>query len=162
MYYQRYCFDEFFLIMISDGIYLTGLYFDNENCLNDDYKEVHLDIFDETKKWLDHYFLGQKPTNELKLMINGTDFQKEVWNILLNIPYGTTSTYGDIANKIALNRGMKRMSAQSVGQAISKNPFAIIVPCHRVIGKNGHLIGYRWGIENKEKLLKLEGMIKEL
>ena len=159
MYYQKYQNNSFSLIMISDGEYLTHLFFDNDDCFLDSYEEKSLDIFNETKKWLDDYFIGKTPQNIPKIMLKGTDFQKEVWNLLLTIPYGDKMTYSEIASFIALKKGIKKMSAQAIGQAVGKNPVAIIVPCHRVIGKNNKLTGYRWGIEDKEKLLRLEGLL---
>ena len=88
--------------------------------------------------------------------------QKEVWNILKTIPYGKTITYGEIAEKIAKKRGINKMSAQAVGNAVSKNPIPIIIPCHRVIGKDGSLVGYAGGLEIKKKLLIIENiLIKE-
>lgn len=86
----------------------------------------------------------------------GTPFQKEVWQELLKIDYGETVTYGDIAKRVAERRGIKKMSAQAVGQSLSKNPIIIMVPCHRVIGNNGKLTGYAGGVEKKHFLLKLE------
>ena len=83
-----------------------------------------------------------------------------VWNILKEIPYGKTITYSEIADKIALERGIKRMSAQAVGGAVARNPIAIIVPCHRVIGANGELVGYEYGTEIKTALLELENCDK--
>lgn len=86
----------------------------------------------------------------------GSDFAKAVWQILCEIPYGKVTTYGDIASQIAKTRNQRNMSAQAVGGAVGHNPISIIIPCHRVIGKNGSLIGYAGGIEKKLKLLKLE------
>ena len=159
MYYQKYQHNSFSLVMMSDGEYLNHLFFDNDDCSLELYEEKNLDIFDETKKWLDNYFLGNKSQNTLKIMLKGTNFQKEVWDILLTIPYGHVMTYGEIASIMALKKGIKKMSAQAIGQAVSQNPIAIIVPCHRVIGKNNKLTGYRWGNEIKEKLLRLEGIL---
>ena len=87
----------------------------------------------------------------------GTEFQKEVWKILCTIPYGKTTTYGDIARQIARKRGLEHMSAQAVGGAVGHNPVSIIVPCHRVLGTNGSLTGYAGGIDKKISLLTLEG-----
>ncbi|HIR45503.1 MAG TPA: MGMT family protein, partial [Candidatus Ventrisoma faecale] len=87
----------------------------------------------------------------------GTAFQKEVWEILRTIPYGETTTYGGIAAKIAKKRGLPRMSAQAVGNAVGRNELSILIPCHRVVGTNGSLTGYAGGIDKKTALLKLEG-----
>lgn len=86
----------------------------------------------------------------------GSDFAQTVWKILCEIPYGELTTYGNIANQIAKAKNRKSMSAQAVGGAIGHNPISIIIPCHRVIGKNGSLTGYAGGIEKKLKLLQLE------
>ena len=158
MYYRKYQSTYCSLIMVSDGEYLTGLYFKDYDDYHD-LKEADLDVFNEVKKWLDCYFEGNNPSFLPKMKLEGTAFQKEVWDILLSIPYGSTTTYGDIANMIAYKRGVKKMSAQAIGQAVSKNPIAVIVPCHRVMGKNQSLTGYAYGLENKEKLLSLEGII---
>ena len=88
----------------------------------------------------------------------GTDFQKAVWEILLEIPYGETTTYGKIAQQIAAKRGIARMSAQAVGGAVGHNEISIIIPCHRVVGTNGSLTGYAGGIDKKIRLLELEGV----
>ena len=105
---------------------------------------------------MDIYFSGQKPDFLPKLHLIGTDFQREVWDILLEIPYGQTVTYSEIARKIADKRGLKTMSAQAVGGAVGHNRVSVIVPCHRVIGSNGSLTGYAGGIERKIKLLDIE------
>ncbi len=116
------------------------------------------DLTIKVHKWLDLYFSNQKPNpNSLPLMICGTSFQREVWEQIKQIPYGEITTYGKIAQEIANNHHILKMSAQAVGNAIGKNPFAIIVPCHRIIGSNHHLVGYAGGIEKKEFLLRHEG-----
>ena len=146
------------MLMISDGVHLCGLSFlDDINNI----KETNLDIFDETKIWLDEYFLGHKPIFMPNIKLDGTPFQKEVWDTLLDIPYGNSVSYKDIASIIEKKRGINKMSAQAIGGAIKNNPIAIIIPCHRVIGSNNKLTGYKWGLERKEKLLRLEGSIKE-
>ena len=91
--------------------------------------------------------------------MEGTVFQKEIWKILLTVPYGNTTTYGEIANAYASAHGSGRMSAQAVGGAVSRNPISIIVPCHRVLGANGSMTGYAGGLWRKEALLKLEQSI---
>lgn len=97
---------------------------------------------------LEHFTIAVDP--------DGTSFQKEVWHILTHIPFGETSTYGDISQKVARRRNLHSMSAQAVGQAVGHNPISIIIPCHRVIGKDGSLTGYAGGIERKIALLELE------
>ena len=87
----------------------------------------------------------------------GSEFRRQIWNFLLEIPYGETTTYGALAKRIAKERGLERMSAQAVGGAVGHNEISIIVPCHRVVGSDGSLTGYAGGIDKKEKLLTLEG-----
>ena len=84
------------------------------------------------------------------------EFRQAVWEVLLQIPYGQTMTYGEIAKKIAAQRGSKKMSAQAIGGAVGHNPISILIPCHRVVGATGNLTGYAGGIDKKVKLLKLE------
>ena len=111
----------------------------------------------KAKAWLDDYFAGKKPElTRLKLAPKGSEFAMAVWKVLREIPYGETTTYGEIAKKIAEQKGLKRMSAQAVGGAVGHNPISIIVPCHRVVGSNGSLTGYAGGIELKAKLLAHE------
>ena len=150
------------ILLASDGTNLIGLWFKNQkyylNKINDELiKNNNLEIFHQTKKWLDKYFQGIKVSpNELKLKPNGSPFQQEVWKILCTIPYGKTTTYKDIAQEIAQKHGKPSMSAQAVGGAVGHNPISIIIPCHRVIGSNGSLTGYAGGIDKKLALLKLE------
>ena len=114
-------------------------------------------ILEQTKNWLDRYFAGQAPSpDELPLRPEGTPFRQLVWKLLLEIPYGETVTYGDLAKKAACRLGKAAMSAQAVGQAVGHNPIAIIIPCHRCIGADGSLTGYAGGIHYKKALLQLE------
>ena len=101
-------------------------------------------------RWLDIYFSGRKPDFIPPIKLHGTDFQQRVWHELLKIPYGETTTYGELARRIDCR------SAQAVGQAVGHNPIAIIVPCHRVIGRDGTLTGYAYGLKKKQFLLQLE------
>ena len=148
------------MLLVADEIGLVGVWFDKQKyfarALKDEYIEKEVEIFSKTKEWLDIYFSGKKPKIELTLHLVGSEFQKEVWSILLDIPYGKTMSYGDIAKIIAKKRGLKRMSAQAVGGAVGRNNLTIIVPCHRVIGSDGSLTGYAGGIDRKIKLLELE------
>ena len=145
------------LVMYSDGMFLTRLTFINED---DDMPVKNLPIFDKTRKWLDIYFEGKEPDFNVEYKIDyKSSFQKEVIDILCDIKYGETTTYGKIASMIASRRGIKKMSAQAVGGAVGSNPICIIVPCHRVIGKDGSMIGYGGGVKNKIELLRLEKAI---
>ena len=112
-------------------------------------------IIDETIKQLDEYFSYKRQIFDLPLCMKGTEFQKQVWNELLKIPYSQIRTYKDIATAINNPKAIR-----AVGNANNKNPIAIIIPCHRVIGANGDLIGYAGGLDKKQKLLDLEKMWK--
>lgn len=114
-------------------------------------------VFDDTLRWLDIYFSGSNPDFTPKIKITGSPFRKRVWQYLLEIPYGHTTTYGIIARRIAADYDQKAMSAQAVGGAVAHNPISLIIPCHRIIGKNGSLTGYAGGVDKKMALLKLEG-----
>ncbi|HBJ98340.1 MAG TPA: 6-O-methylguanine DNA methyltransferase [Clostridiales bacterium] len=148
------------IFIASDGNFLTGLWFNGQKYFADnlpeefEYKE--LEIFKLTKKWLDEYFSGEKPNFIPPIsMGNISSFRKRVWEIMLEIPYGQTSTYGKIAKQIETETG-KRASAQAVGGAVGRNSISIIIPCHRVVGTNGSLTGYAGGIDKKIELLKIE------
>ena len=151
------------LTLASNGTSLIGLWMEGQHYFADSVQgelteEGSLPLFDEVKTWLDAYFAGQNPdAGHLKLAPEGTEFRKAVWEILQEIPYGETRTYGQIAAQIAAQRGAKTMSAQAVGGAVGHNPISIIIPCHRVMGADGSLTGYAGGIEKKQFLLELEG-----
>lgn len=146
------------LILLSDGEFLTGLFFENESVFNYSSND-NLEVFKITKEWLDDYFNGLNPKpDSIPIKQTGTEFQMLVWKELMSIPYGTTTTYGDIATKIAAIKGINKMSSQAVGNAIHNNKVAIIVPCHRVIGKNNRLVGYAAGLDKKKSLLELENI----
>ena len=108
-------------------------------------------VLNQAEKQLKEYFLGKRKKFDLELATEGTDFQKKVWSALQRIPYGKTKSYGDIARTIGQPK-----ASRAVGGANNKNPIAIIVPCHRVIGANGDLTGFGGGLSVKEKLLALE------
>lgn len=148
------------ITIASDGTALTGLWFDGQKYfaanLSRDNEEKDLPIFEEADRWLDIYFTGKAPDFTPPLLMRATPFQKAVWNILLTIPYGKTMTYGEIADRIAKQKGLPRMSAQAVGGAVGHNLISLIIPCHRVVGSNGSLTGYAGGIDKKVKLLTLE------
>lgn len=133
-----------------EGEYLSELkYFRNNETGNDcepmDAREKELE------KQLREYMDGERKSFSIPLKPNGTPFQKKVWNELLKIPYGEVRTYGEIAKAVGCPKG-----ARAVGLACNKNPIIILIPCHRVVGKNGKLTGYACGIDVKEKFLSLE------
>lgn len=148
------------MLMISDGENLKDLFFENSRTISNfskDITEKFLPIFEKTSKWLDIYFSGKIPDFEPNYKIDGlTPFRKQVLYEVSKIPYGKTITYNDIAKHIAKIKGIKKMSAQAVGSAVGFNPICLIIPCHRVIGSNGKMIGYGGEINNKINLLKLE------
>ena len=145
------------ITMLSDGDYLTNLWIKGQPEVFGEFKEKEdLKIKKKKKKWLDEYFQGKEPKVEVPIKFEGTEFRKEVWNILLEIPYGKTTTYGEIAKKIAEKKQIKTMSAQAIGGAVGHNPISIIVPCHRVLGTDGRLTGYAGGISLKVALLNIE------
>lgn len=150
------------ITIASNGEALTGLWFDGQkyfaDTLDPEHEEKSLPIFQETKKWLDLYFGGKVPDFTPPFFMNTTGFRKAVWEVILTIPYGQTMTYGEIADKIARQRNLSRMSAQAVGGAVGHNAISLIIPCHRVVGTNGSLTGYAGGIDKKAALLKMEGV----
>ena len=163
------------IIITSDGEALTGLRFDRQQTIcgsNDSdqedsepnhdsvHAEEHLPVFKQTIKWLDIYFSGEEPGFTPPLRMEATAFRKMVWEILLTIPYGETMSYGEIADLIAKQKGIRKMSAQAVGGAVGNNPISLIIPCHRVIGADGSMVGYGSGIDKKIKLLELESGIE--
>ena len=148
--------------MRSDGQVLTGLWFEGSR---DERKhgmvceERELPVFKETVRWLDLYFSGRQPDFTPAYRVDGlTEFRRDVMECMLEIPWGETVTYGEIAVRLAKQRCIARMSAQAVGGAVGWNPICLIIPCHRVMGAGGNITGYGGGLENKKVLLELEGM----
>ena len=136
------------LILGSDGSALTSLLF-SENMAE---PVLQCSVFLMTKSWLSCYFEGWDPGPfPVPLSPKGTPFQQRVWSLLLDIPYGERRTYGELARQLSPS-----MSSQAVGAAIGKNPIAVIIPCHRVLGSGGQLTGYAWGLSRKQFLLDLE------
>ena len=145
------------MIIVSDGEAVCGVWFEGQKNFKSSIHEglIHDDdlaIFEKVKIWFDSYFDGENPKIDFELKPDGSEFRMKVWKMLCEIPYGETSTYGEIAREIS-----PRMSAQAVGGAVGHNPIAILIPCHRVIGKNGNLTGYAGGLDRKIELLRLEG-----
>ena len=158
--YIRYCSPLGMLTVTAEGGALTALVIDGQK-----YADRHLDgegteretsVLLAARLWLDAYFAGKAPEiSGLPLSPKGTGFQKKVWRELLNIPYGATDTYGALAGRLS-------SSARAVGSAVGRNPISIIIPCHRVLAADGSLTGYAGGLENKEKLLQLEGILNSV
>lgn len=148
------------IYLAADEIGLTGLCFERQMHdtypLPQAYREEETPILSEAAAWLHAYFAGEAPGFTPPLHPEGTAFRREVWKLLLEIPYGQTTTYGLLAARLAQERGIPRMSAQAIGGAVGHNPIAIIIPCHRVVGTNGTLTGYAGGLDRKQKLLELE------
>ena len=141
------------------GAWIEGQKYFLSNIKQEVREEENTDILIKTKKWLDRYFNNEKPEiSELSIAPQGNEFRKNVWDMLCQIPFGQTTTYGEIAKKVAIKMNKKSMSAQAIGNAVGHNPISIIIPCHRVLGKNGSLTGYAGGIDKKAKLLEIEGV----
>ena len=153
------------ILLASDGHALTGLWFEGQKYfaakLERDHEEKDLPVFAQVAEWLALYFNGKNPAFTPPLTLKGTPFQKEVWEAMLAIPFGQTTTYAKIAAEIARRRGLASMSAQAVGSAVAHNPISLIIPCHRVVGSDGSLTGYAGGIEKKEWLLAMERQAPE-
>ncbi len=144
------------VLLSADEVGLTGLWFDGGRYYAETLPEEHVEretpILMDTKRWLDVYFTGREPDFTPPLHPAGSPFRQAVWQLLLEIPYGQTTTYGALAKRL----GGVHMSAQAVGGAVGHNPISIIVPCHRVVGTNGSLTGYAGGLERKIRLLEIE------
>ena len=150
------------MVMLGTLSYLTDLFFIDEDHApsydDAEYIEQLTGPFEVTIMWLDQYFNGKKPFITPPIQLEGTEFRKSVWSILQTIPYGETTTYGDIGKEIAKQQGKDRMSAQAVGGAVGHNPISIIIPCHRVLGKKCEITGFGGGLPAKRFLLKLENI----
>lgn len=141
---------------------LTGLWFVGQKYypakLDTWVPEPDYPVFVALRAWLAAYFKGMAGSPNLRLAPQGTAFQRGVWEMLLEIPLGQVTTYGEIAKKIATARGVSTISAQAVGGAVGHNPISILIPCHRVVGSNQTLTGYAGGLDKKAALLRLEGV----
>ena len=163
-YYYVYSSPVAKLTVASNEKNIVGLWLDKQKYYMDvlegkEFQEKETEAIKLAKNWLDRYFNNERPEiDELPIEFIGSDFRKQVWKILSEIPYGKVVTYGDIAKRIADQEGIEKMSAQAVGGAVGRNPISIIIPCHRVVGANGSLTGYAGGIEIKTKLLELENV----
>lgn len=148
------------IMLAADGQALTGLWFEGQKYfaakLDPKHEQKNLPVFERAKQWLAIYFSGKAPDFTPPFSLKGTSFQKEVWEALLAVPFGQTTTYAEIAKGIAKRRGLASMSAQAVGNAVAHNLISLIIPCHRVVGSDGSLTGYAGGLEKKEWLLDME------
>ena len=148
------------ILLAADEIGMRGLWFDGQKYFARDLPaeriEQNTPVLMEAERWLDIYFAGKDPDFVPPLHPVGSPFRQAVWEILLQIPYGKTVTYGDISKQLAEKTGLERMAAQAVWGAVGHNEISIIIPCHRVVGTNGSLTGYAGGIDKKIRLLELE------
>ena len=165
MYYRaNYSSPVGLITLACDGSNLVGLWLAGQKYYGGTISELMTEkddfsIFDVTKKWLDRYVNGERPAiSELTLSPIGGEFRQAVWRFLCEIPYGEVTTYGEIAKKMAVKMNRESMSAQAIGGAVGQNPISIIIPCHRVVGAKGGLIGYAGGVATKAKLLEMEGV----
>ena len=160
------------ILLIFDKNYLLGLYLENQKEFEDKLKDEDIKFIDgenleissgeykilrDIEKWLEIYFSGKDPEFIPAIKVYGSEFRKDVWDILLKIPYGKTWTYKEVGESLLAGGKYERVSNQAVGGAVGHNPISLIIPCHRVIGSDGSLRGYAGGIEVKRKLLELEG-----
>ena len=148
------------VLLAADESGLTGLWFEGQKYFADNLPAERAERETETlalaKRWLDIYFAGKEPDFMPPLHPVGSPFRRAVWELLLEIPYGQTTTYGELSRRLAAKMGIAHMSAQAVGGAVGHNGISIIIPCHRVVGTGGSLTGYAGGVNKKVKLLELE------
>jgi methylated-DNA-[protein]-cysteine S-methyltransferase len=144
------------LTLLANQHALTAVLWENDDPnrvkVPENITEKETEVLSETKRQLDEYFEGKRQVFELPIEMYGTDFQKMIWGELIQIPFGQTRTYGQLAKKIS-----QPTASRAVGAANGRNPISIIVPCHRVIGNDGKLTGFAGGLDAKQTLLKLEG-----
>lgn len=126
-----------------------------ERYLKTSFKAETSSVLEDAKRQLDEYFAGNRKAFDIPLHLVGTDFQQQVWNELLNIPYGATTSYKEIAQSVG-----KPKAVRAVAGAIGANGISILIPCHRVVGSDNSLTGYAGGLEAKKMLLQIEAQIK--
>ncbi|MBR0104378.1 MAG: methylated-DNA--[Firmicutes bacterium] len=149
MYYYSRKIDSINITVCEEDNEISRIYLGETEDL--DGKRLKTYLIGKCLNQLEEYFEGKRKTFSIPVKLEGTPFQLKVWETLLEIPYGETRTYGEIAKAIGSPK-----AARAVGMANNKNPVCIIVPCHRVVGAGGALVGYAWGLEMKERLLELE------
>ena len=161
------------ILIICDQENLLGLYLESQKDFeeklkdeeikfielksSDDFYEDEFKILKTTEDWLNKFFAGKDPGLTPPIKVSGTEFRKDVWEILLKIPYGKTWSYKEVGEELLKRGKYERVSNQAVGGAVGHNPISLIIPCHRVIGSDGSLRGYAGGLDVKRKLLELEG-----
>jgi len=146
------------LTLAGEGDFLTGLWLEGQRYFGGKAfpaKRGEAPVFQRVRLWLDRYFAGEDPGPTPPLAPAGTPFQREVWALLGTVPYGQTTTYGLLAQRLAAGTG-RRTSPRAVGAAVGHNPISILIPCHRVLGADGSLTGYAGGVERKLWLLQHE------
>ena len=157
---QRYDSPMGGILLAADEIGLTGVWFDGQKYFArgrpKERTERNTPVLSAAKCWLDVYFRGREPDFMPPLNPIGSEFQRAVWELLLQIPYGQTTTYGALAQELAKRQELAHMSAQAVGGAVGRNKISILIPCHRVVGTGGRLTGYAGGVDRKAGLLELE------
>ena len=159
------------LLLAADEKGLTGIWFKEGarfvgDGLSEDAKPADIlaeddpirEFFAETSRWLDVYFTGKEPAFFPRFHLTGSPFRQLIGELMFKVPYGSTTTYGELAKQAAERLGRETMSFRAVGGAVGHNPLSILVPCHRVIGTDGTLTGYGGGLERKKALLELEGV----
>lgn len=148
------------LLLAGEGESLLGLWMEGQKYYGGKYHDMkpgELPVLEKASRWLERYFAGGRPDpGELEIKPGGTEFQRLIWGLLLEIPYGQTVTYGYLAKEAAKRLGLASMSAQAVGSAVGRNPISVVIPCHRVLGAGGSLTGYAGGLERKQWLLNFE------
>lgn len=165
------------ILIVFDEEALLGLYLERQKEFEESLRDSEIVEIDEatlheskkedynilklTEVWLDKYFSGEDPGFIPPIKVRGSEFRKDVWDILLNIPYGETRTYKEVGEALLASGKYERVSNQAVGGAVGHNPISLIGPCHRVIGSDGSLRGYSGGLEVKRKLLEFEGKRKK-
>lgn len=155
MYYTKFNTSFCEIILVGDELGLSNLHLstgEGKRVFQISHEwNLNNDFFKDAIKQLEEYFSGERKTFDILLNHKGTEFEKRVWNELSKIPYGTVTTYKDIANKLGNEK-----ASRAVGMANSKNPIPIIVPCHRVVGSNGKLTGFAYGVSIKKKIIDHE------